>query len=151
MTIPSHLFILTGHSRGLGLAGRRNSSCNLATPWWVAATPATPCSRPPGAHLEQWQLDLADGTQAAERLHHWLLQQAPGRYASASLINNAGSFHIAPWSGLHGAQALAEQAHCVWAWKRRCCCARCSCRPRAPGRCRAGAEHFFWPGRRPRG
>lgn len=114
MTIPSHLFILTGHSRGLGLAMAQQLLQPGHTVVGMARHTSNALQPPPSAHLEQWQLDLADGTQAAERLHHWLLQQGPGRYASASLINNAGVIpHIAPLGSLHGAQALAEQARAL--------------------------------------
>ena len=114
MTIPSHLFILTGHSRGLGLAMAQQLLQPGHTVVGMARHTSNALQPPPGAHLEQWQLDLADGTQAAERLHHWLLQQGPGCYASASLINNAGVIpHIAPLGSLHGAQALAEQARAL--------------------------------------
>ena len=114
MTIPSHLFILTGHSRGLGLAMAQQLLQPGHTVVGMARHTSNALQPPPGAHLEQWQLDLADGAQAAERLHHWLLQQDPGRYASASLINNAGVIpHIAPLGSMHGAQDLAEQAHAL--------------------------------------
>src|SRR5690606_21238706 len=54
---------------------------------------------PEGAQLEQWSVDLADPVAAAERLREWLQAQAAGRYASATLINNAGVIpRIAPLS-----------------------------------------------------
>lgn len=52
---------------------------------------------PAGATLEQWTLDLSQGAEAAQRLHAWLAAQPAGRYASATLINNAGVIpRIAP-------------------------------------------------------
>jgi NAD(P)-dependent dehydrogenase (short-subunit alcohol dehydrogenase family) len=90
---PQHLFILTGASRGMGLAlaGQllspahsllcmsRHTSEALATQAGRAACP-----------LEQWPLDLEHSQAAAARLQQWLGSQPATRYASATLINNAG-------------------------------------------------------------
>ena len=43
-----------------------------------------------GATLEQWTLDLADAPAAADRLRQWLDGLDASRFASATLINNAG-------------------------------------------------------------
>lgn len=52
-----------------------------------------------GATLHQWQLDLAQGEQAAQKLQAWLADQAAHAFASATLINNAGMIpRIAPLS-----------------------------------------------------
>lgn len=52
-----------------------------------------------GASLEQWSVDLADAPQAAARLRTWLSALPAGRFASATLINNAGVIPpIAPLS-----------------------------------------------------
>jgi len=88
-----HLYILTGASRGMGLAmaqallrpghtvlgisRRRNDAL-------AAQADAA------GAVLLQWPMDLADAVAAAERLQAWLGEQAPERFDSAHLINNAG-------------------------------------------------------------
>ena len=101
---PQHLFILTGGSRGMGLAMAQqllqspaNTLISLARSSQEALTAAAKAS---GATLEQWQLDLAQGEQAAKRLADWLAAQTPGRFASATLINNAGVIpRIAPLSG----------------------------------------------------
>ncbi len=91
--MTTHLYILTGASRGMGLAMAeqllqrgnallcisRNANPDLAAAAQKADVPLT-----------QWQHDLADGEGAAERLREWLHQQNPGDFASASLINNAG-------------------------------------------------------------
>lgn len=91
--MTTHLYILTGASRGMGLAMAeqllqrgnallcisRNANPDLATAAQKADVPLT-----------QWQHDLADGEVAAERLREWLHPQNPGDFASASLINNAG-------------------------------------------------------------
>ncbi|HNZ91367.1 MAG TPA: SDR family NAD(P)-dependent oxidoreductase [Acidovorax sp.] len=99
---PTHLTLLTGASRGMGLAMAhqllrpghllvcisRHASAELAN----AATQA-------GAALEQWEQDLSQGPAVAEQLRAWLAAQPVGRFASATLINNAGVIpRIAPLS-----------------------------------------------------
>ena len=101
--MPStHLYILTGASRGMGLAMAwqllrggntliciaRGSNAELAAGAQAA-----------GASIEQWQQDLSQGEQAAHRLRSWLQAQGPQAFASATLINNAGVIpRIAPLS-----------------------------------------------------
>lgn len=111
MTKP-HLTILTGASRGMGLAMAQQllqadhtlvCISRRQNPELAARAHAA------GATLEQWPLDLAHSGEAASRLQQWL-GQAGGRYASATLINNAGVIPaIAPLSALTAddiAQAL---------------------------------------------
>ena len=101
-TTPRHLTVLTGASRGLGLALAqallapdrillclsRHSDDDLAH-----------AANAQGAHLEQWVQDLSAPAEAAERLQRWLHSlHAPG-LASATLINNAGV--IPPITPLH--------------------------------------------------
>ena len=86
----SHLTILTGASRGLGLALARQLLQPGHTLILVSRNVQPQLSTPPGARLEQWQHDLADAAPAAERLRAWLAEQPPARHASATLINNAG-------------------------------------------------------------
>jgi NAD(P)-dependent dehydrogenase (short-subunit alcohol dehydrogenase family) len=88
-----HLFILTGASRGMGLAIAeqllspdhallclsRHTNEALAAQAGRAACP-----------LEHWPLDLAHSGEAAARLRQWLAGQTASGYASATLINNAG-------------------------------------------------------------
>ena len=88
-----HLTILTGASRGMGLAMAQQ----LLTPEAILVCISRRSSIKleqlavrHGATLEQWTLDLADGAAAAARLTHWLQAQSPARLASATLINNAG-------------------------------------------------------------
>lgn len=97
----THLYILTGASRGMGLAMAqqllqpdhtllcisRKENADLA----ARATQA-------GCPLEQWPLDLSHSREAAAMLRQWLGR--PGaRHASATLINNAGVIpKIAPLS-----------------------------------------------------
>ena len=100
--MTQHLYILTGGSRGMGLAiaeqllqaGNtlicisRNQQASLT----VKAQQA-------GAHLEQWTHDLADGATASAALKSWLEKQSAQNFQSATLINNAGVIpHITPLS-----------------------------------------------------
>jgi benzil reductase ((S)-benzoin forming) len=91
--MTQHLYILTGASRGMGLAMAqqllkrgnvllcisRNVNPALATAAQKADVPLT-----------QWMQDLADGAGASDRLREWLNSQNPVDFASVSLINNAG-------------------------------------------------------------
>jgi NAD(P)-dependent dehydrogenase (short-subunit alcohol dehydrogenase family) len=102
MAIP-HLYILTGASRGMGLAMAhallradhrllcisRKENAQLAA-----------LAQQAGCTLEQWPLDLAHSREAAAMLRQWLGK--PGlRCASATLINNAGMIpQIAPLSAM---------------------------------------------------
>lgn len=92
MSTP-HLYILTGASRGMGLAMAQQllqpghtllCLSRQSNPDLQAQAQAS------GATLLQWQQDLADGTGASARLAHWLGAQDGAAYASATLINNAG-------------------------------------------------------------
>jgi len=91
--MTEHLYILTGASRGMGLAMAqqllatghsllcisRNASPQLAT-----------SAQKSGLNLMQWTHDLADTEGVSVRLRDWLQSQDPARFASATLINNAG-------------------------------------------------------------
>lgn len=89
----THLTIVTGASRGLGLALARQ----LLSPQRVLLCVSRQThdglahqAMQAGAHLEQWTQDLADVAEATERLARWLHSlHAPG-LESATLINNAG-------------------------------------------------------------
>lgn len=91
--MTQHLYILTGASRGMGAAlaeqllkPRNRLMCisRSVNEQLLADAQAG------GAHVEQWQQDLADGALAAARLGSWLDLQDAASYASATLINNAG-------------------------------------------------------------
>jgi NAD(P)-dependent dehydrogenase (short-subunit alcohol dehydrogenase family) len=87
------LYILTGASRGMGLAMAeqllqkgnallcisRHANPDLALAAQKADVPLT-----------QWTHDLADTEGVSERLRDWLQNQNPADFACASLINNAG-------------------------------------------------------------
>src|SRR5690349_9982957 len=88
-----HLTILTGASRGMGLAMAQQllaeghdllcisrKENDLLAAQAIAA----------GRACEQWPQDLARAETAAARLQTWLQGQDAGALASVTLINNAG-------------------------------------------------------------
>jgi len=91
--MQKHLYILTGASRGMGLAMAqqmlkpdhlllcisRHANPDLAARAQKAGVPLT-----------QWTQDLADGVGASARLREWLQGQNPADLGSVNLINNAG-------------------------------------------------------------
>lgn len=88
-----HLFILTGASRGMGLAMAEQllSSDNVLLCLSRQVNDAlAERARASRCQLLQWPIDLAHGVDAAARLRDWLGSQPPAHFASASLINNAG-------------------------------------------------------------
>ena len=92
MTSP-HLTLLTGASRGMGLAmasqllrsGHDLVCISRRTDDSLAAQAAAA-----GRTCEQWPLDLAQADIAAERLAQWLRARGPAGLSSVTLINNAG-------------------------------------------------------------
>ena len=89
-----NLTILTGASRGMGLAmahelaqpgARLLCISRKRNPELQAQADAA------GAVLEQWSADLADAAAVAAQLAEWLQACDPQRLASATLINNAGA------------------------------------------------------------
>lgn len=100
--MPQHLTILTGASRGMGLAMARQllrpGHLLLCISRHANATLASDAAAQ-GATLLQWEQDLAQAEPAAQRLRSWLEAAAAGQFASATLINNAGVIPpIAPLS-----------------------------------------------------
>ncbi|NML46790.1 SDR family NAD(P)-dependent oxidoreductase [Ramlibacter sp. G-1-2-2] len=95
-----HLTILTGASRGMGLAmaqqlldAGHDLLCISRKPNEALAAQA----KASGLHCEQWAQDLARADTAAANLAFWLQERAGEGYASATLINNAGLIpRIAP-------------------------------------------------------
>ena len=101
--MTKHLTILTGGSRGMGLAmglqllakGHTLLSIARRTSTDLAAAATTP------GQLIQWEQDLADTDTAAQRLANWLGSLQQSDWASLTLINNAGVIpQIAPLSAL---------------------------------------------------
>ena len=87
------LVILTGASRGLGLAMARQLIapgrpllCLSRQTRPELNDLATAC----GATVMQWPVDLAEPAPVAKRLQQWLTQLDAPSLASATLINNAG-------------------------------------------------------------
>lgn len=108
-----HLYILTGASRGMGramaqqlLAPGHHLLCISRT----ADADLQQRADAAGVPLLQWQHDLADGAPPAARLAEWLETSDPQAWASASLINNAGT--IPPVVPLRDA-AAADTAHAL--------------------------------------
>jgi NAD(P)-dependent dehydrogenase (short-subunit alcohol dehydrogenase family) len=89
----THLYILTGASRGMGLAmaeqllSHQNQLLCIsrqANPALASNAAAQGCS------LTQWQADLAEPVAVAGELQSWLSTLDPKTLSSATLINNAG-------------------------------------------------------------
>ncbi len=97
-----HLYIITGASRGMGLAIAEQllkpGNFLLCISRQVNESLAT-SARAAGAGLEQWPLDLDHTVEAAAMLRQWLTSRKPGSFQSATLINNAAVLpKIAPLS-----------------------------------------------------
>jgi len=91
MTI--HLTIITGASRGMGLAMAQQSLQQGQRLLCISRNQAPTldeAARPAPASLTQWQADLADAAPVAARLAQWLAAQPVQDIASVTLINNAG-------------------------------------------------------------
>jgi len=86
------LFVLTGASRGLGRGIAEQILTGGGTLLALSRKPDTSldavASRT-GARLEQWAVDVSQAA-VADRLEHWLADSDAKRWASATLINNAG-------------------------------------------------------------
>lgn len=91
--MTSHLYILTGASRGMGLAmaeqllaeGNRLLCISRHKNEALKALAEKDC-----AWLEQWTLDLSQTEFAADCLKVWLRSLDPAEINSVTLINNAG-------------------------------------------------------------
>ncbi|MBS0446143.1 MAG: SDR family NAD(P)-dependent oxidoreductase [Proteobacteria bacterium] len=98
--MKTHLYLLTGASRGLGaamaeqlLAADHRVVCISRRRNSALADRA--CAL--GAACEQWELDLAQPVEAAARVGAWLAEHDAGTCLSATLINNAAALpRIAP-------------------------------------------------------
>jgi len=89
--IPQHLTILTGASRGMGLAMAEQLLQAGQHLVCISRQTNAQLTAPAGSTLEQWQADLADSLPVAQRLGQWLRQQNPVQWDSVTLINNAGT------------------------------------------------------------
>jgi len=96
-----NLTILTGASRGMGLAlaqqlcDQANAQLLCISRQSAPALDSWAASK--GASLVQWRADLAQPTPVAQKLLAWLQQLDPAQFASITLINNAGVIgHLGP-------------------------------------------------------
>ncbi|MEY2952692.1 MAG: hypothetical protein RLZZ401_779 [Pseudomonadota bacterium] len=113
-----HLYILTGASRGMGLAMAEQllkPGHTLLCISRQASTPLAQQAASAGCQLEQWQLDLANAATVSSRLAYWLRttrSDAGSDWASATLINNAAILpRIAPLATMElGDHAQIAQA-----------------------------------------
>lgn len=92
-TTPEHITILTGASRGMGLAMAHQllSPTRLLLCLSRQQNPAlAEAADQKNAPLVQWTQDLAETAEAALRLQAWLDAAPTTRLRSVTLINNAG-------------------------------------------------------------
>ena len=92
-TAPTHLFIVTGASRGMGLAMAQHLLTPGNTLLCISRSSndaLTAAAAQSGGTLLQWSQDLALSARAGARLEQWLTEQNGAQFASATLINNAG-------------------------------------------------------------
>lgn len=106
-----HLTVVTGASRGLGLAMAQQLLQPGALVLCIARQRSDALeaqAQDVGAVLEQWRADLADAAPVAQQLTVWLQARSPQHLASATLINNAGV--IAPLMAVRDSdpRALAQ-------------------------------------------
>ncbi len=88
-----HLFIITGASRGMGLAMARQvcrADVVLLGLSRQVSQELQGHARASSCNLEQWPADLAHPQQVLQRLEPWLGALKGSDFASATLINNAG-------------------------------------------------------------
>ena len=108
-----HLFILTGASRGMGLAMARQLLARDHHLLCISRRPdpsLDSVAAQQACTLEQWSLDLSQSELAAGRLKTWLNGWFPAEFKSITLINNAGVVGVpAPL----GRVPLAEISHAM--------------------------------------
>ncbi len=88
----NQLTILTGASRGLGLALAEQLLAPDNTLVCISRQANTDLNRRAalaGATLEQWTLDLAQTNAAEKALRQWLGRQSANTWSSVTLVNNA--------------------------------------------------------------
>lgn len=100
--MAQHLYLITGASRGMGLAMAEQLLCvnHFVLGLSRRVNPAlTARAGELDSPLEQWPVDLEDSVAAAARLAQWLESRGQPSFTSATLINNAGVIpRIAPLS-----------------------------------------------------
>ncbi len=102
-----HLTLLTGGSRGLGLAMARQLLQPGQRLLTIARHPAA-LTAPEGAELLQWQHDLAEPAALATKLEQWLGQQDSDALQSVSFIHNAGALSTLAPLGANGSAELSN-------------------------------------------
>lgn len=100
--MAKHLYILTGASRGMGLAMAEQLLApdhHLLCISRHTNQALTTLAAEQGCALEQWSMDLSDAQPVAGALAVWLNKLVPSSLGSTTLINNAGVIPaIAPLS-----------------------------------------------------
>jgi benzil reductase ((S)-benzoin forming) len=100
--MTQHLYILTGASRGMGLAMAEQllqPEHSLICISRKTNDRLQHHAQSVGATLEQWTHDLTQSIPVAAKLAHWLQHQGRSDWASATLINNAATVaHLVPLS-----------------------------------------------------
>jgi NAD(P)-dependent dehydrogenase (short-subunit alcohol dehydrogenase family) len=81
--------IVTGASRGLGLALAQQLLQRGHRLLTMQRQPAAVLASATGAPLEQWSVDLADPLPVARRLRDWIAALPRAEVASLTLVNNA--------------------------------------------------------------
>lgn len=98
--MTQHLFILTGASRGMGLAMARQLLQSGNTVLCISRSANETLAvdaKQAGVNLLQWTQDLALGARTSAQLEQWLREQNSNSFTSTTLINNAGVIpHIGP-------------------------------------------------------
>jgi NAD(P)-dependent dehydrogenase (short-subunit alcohol dehydrogenase family) len=111
--MKKHLYIVTGTSRGLGLALAQQLLLQGGYLLGIARhthAGLTELAQQQNCTLEQWPRDLADSTTLANELHSWLEHLNPSDFFSITLINNAG---VIPALQALSAIAPTELAHAL--------------------------------------
>jgi benzil reductase ((S)-benzoin forming) len=102
--MANHLTIITGSSRGMGLAFAQqllDAGHDLLCLARRHNDELDQRAAGNGRRCEQWAIDLAQPEAAATRLEAWLAAIEPATLADVTLINNAGAVpRIAPLAGL---------------------------------------------------
>ena len=91
--MTQHLYIITGASRGMGLAMARQLLQPGNTVLCISRSANETLAvqaRQAGANLLQWTQDLALGARTSAKVEQWLREQPGNSFDSATLINNAG-------------------------------------------------------------